>query len=117
MTAPSRRGSAPPAQPASLRVIAEPTGLLGKINSMPQRAQALHQRVMITIVGSVDLGILTAEVSVRRVRGAEIDQETACCGFRPQSSIATSVFTTNWMIMEPPGEPSTAYSAPRPADE
>ncbi|AUS51544.1 hypothetical protein CAB90_02685 [Mycobacterium tuberculosis] len=41
---------------------------------MPQRAQALHQRVMITIVGSVDLGILTAEVSVRRVRGAEIDQ-------------------------------------------
>lgn len=84
---------------------------------MPQRAQALHQRVMITIVGSVDLGILTAEVSVRRVRGGEIDQGNRLLRIQTQSSIATSVFTTNWMIMEPPGEPSTAYSAPRPADE
>src|SRR6476619_4900743 len=40
--------------------------------------------------------------------------DTACCGSRPQSSIPTTVFTTNWMITEPPGDPVTAYSGPRP---
>src|ERR1700682_6673834 len=40
--------------------------------------------------------------------------DTACCGSRPQSSIPTTVLTTNWMITEPPGDPSTAYHGPRP---
>src|SRR4029450_3592144 len=38
--------------------------------------------------------------------------DTACCGSRPQSTIPTTVFTTNWIITEPPGEPNTAYSGP-----
>src|SRR5882724_5409697 len=40
--------------------------------------------------------------------------DTACCGFRPQSSIPTRVFATNWIITDPPGDPRTAYSGPRP---
>src|SRR5829696_3220958 len=43
--------------------------------------------------------------------------DTACCAFRPQSIIPTRVLATNWMITEPPGEPATAYSGPRPVPD
>ena len=38
--------------------------------------------------------------------------EVACCASSPQSSAPTSVFTTYWMIVPPPGEPVPITKSP-----
>ncbi|MNL12877.1 hypothetical protein D3C87_1337580 [compost metagenome] len=53
--------------------------------------------------GGVGGGVLVAPKST---------SDVACCASSPQSSAPTSVFTTYWMIVPPPGEPVPITNSP-----
>ncbi len=81
---------------------------------MAHVAELLHEWIVRSVVGTVDRWMFAADPGDGGVRGAERHGRDGLLRSSPQSRVFTSVLTTNWMITEPPGDPTTIRMSPRP---
>src|SRR6478735_6656804 len=114
---PSRRGSAPPCSTdwpliVGRRMVAIPLDCAETETVWPSARKPVTSGSLAPLLAALTFGCSPPTFVVGELAAPKSTMAVACCASIFQSSAPTSVFTTYWMMVEPPGEPVAIANSP-----